>query len=275
MLTERVDSRVLGALQIVDRVTQVPVARWLQLESPGVGLVRNRRGIYVITRANGLEAYTASFEAPPAQPAPGSVQVSFAITDPQARYLPRIASVLLPRDPDRSSIDDPESLFRPAEIAMYPAASAIVSNRWSSLRVSVFLPGGEPVAGALVRLFDAEDDRLLASGVSDPRGEALVIVPGVPVTLFADGVDSTGAEDDRRGGRGRGRGGGQGGGNDNAPPPVVVNSLPVRLELSMEAGAPWPVDPDRLETNHAANRLFTTDLSLSTGRMERVVIELT
>jgi hypothetical protein len=57
--------------------------------------------------------------------------------------------------------------------------------------------------------------------------------------------------------------------------PVVVNTLPVRLELSLGTTTPWPVNPDLLEQHHVANRRMSMDLALSTGRMERVVINVT
>ena len=65
------------------------------------------------------------------------------------------------------------------------------------------------------------------------------------------------------------------GGDDDDAPPVVVNRLPVRLELSLGATTPWPVDPDLLEQNHAADLKVSMELSLSTGQMERVAINLT
>ena len=41
----------------------------------------------------------------------------------------------------------------------------------------------EPVRGALLRVVRDTDDALLASGISDPRGEALVLVPGLGHTV--------------------------------------------------------------------------------------------
>lgn len=258
MLIERIEQRVLGALRLIDRVTEVPVSRPLQLTSSNAAVVRNRRGYYVVTHAAGLESHTESFLQPPSLPALGNNAYNFEITDPQRRYLPRTVTLRLPRDPDPAHIGNANSLFVPQDVAMYASGTAPLSHNWSTIRASVTQGAGHtPVRGALLRVIDAADGTVLAGGISDENGEALVIVPGVPVTKFAD--------------EGDGHGGGHGGGHDA---PVIVSTLPVRLELSL-IDTPWPVNPDVLEQNHAANRRASLELTLRTGRMERVVIHLT
>jgi hypothetical protein len=265
MLIERVEQRVLGALRLIDRVSQTPLTRALHLTSSDVGLVRNMRGYYVVIHAAGLEAHTAAFLQPPALPALGANSCSVEINDLQKRYLPRLVTLRLPRDPNPANIANANSLFRPIDVAMYPATTAALLHNWSTLRASVTQGSSHlPVRGALLQVIAAAENSLLASGISDARGEALVIVPGVPVTKFAD--DSPGHGGGRAGGGGRGR---------DEDTPVVVNTLPVRLELSLGTSTPWPVDPDVLEQNHTANRRMAMDLTLSTGRMEKVAINLT
>ena len=262
MLIERVEQRVLGALQLVDRVTRTPVIRAMKITAETTTLVRNRRGYYVITQADGLGAHSEAFTSAPATPALEANEYHFTIEDRQKRYLPRLLVLHLPRDPDPNHHSNDNSLFRPQNVVMYPASTAPLSYNWSTVRVTVDQVGSSPVRGALIQIIDPTEDTLLASGISDERGEALVIVPGVPVTKFADEGD---------GGDGHGGGHGHGGGE----PPVLVNTLAVRLELSLTPGAPWPVDPDLLEQNHVANRRASKNLTLSTGRMEKVTINLT
>ena len=269
MSIERVEQRILGALQLVDRVTQTPVRRGLRISSDTACLVRNRRGFYVITHADGLEGHIQSFLEPPPTPALEVNEYTFEISDPDERYLPRLASLRLPRDPDPDNRSNDNSLFMPRDVAMYPAGTAALSHNWSTVRVSVSQLGNSPVRGALIRIVDVQDDAVLSSGISDQHGEALVIVPGIPVTKFAD------EEDTGPGGGGAGGGGGRGRGPGDGEPPVIVNTLPVRLELSLGTSIPWPANPDLLERNHVADRRVSMDLALSTGQMERVVIELT
>jgi hypothetical protein len=264
MMMEGIEQRVLGALRLIDGVTRVPLTRPLVVDADRLAFTRNAGGWYVVTGARGLERHTAAFNHPPAAPALASKSYTVAIHDPQNRYLPRIVVVRLPRDPDPAHSGDADSLFRPVDVAMYPAATAVISHNWSTIRAAVIRGAAPrtapPARGALLMVFDAADGTRLAGGIADERGEALVIIPGVPVTRFA-------GEDDDNGGHGGGHGG-----ND---PPVVVNTLPVRLEVSLTPGAGWPVNPDELEQNHAANRRLTMPLALRTGRMEKVVVNIT
>ncbi len=248
MVRERIEGRVLGALRVVDHATALPLRAPLRLHSDTARVLRNRSGLYVITEAEGLQEHAAAFARPPDTPAPGSVVYRFTIVDPAQRYLPRQLRVPLPRVPEPTHAD---SLFTPRDVPLYPAASAGLSPNWSTVRVSVRREG-TPVRGALLRVIERRDDRVLASGISDERGEALVIVPGVPVTRFAD-------EDDSH--------------DDHAAAPVVVATLPVRLELSLTPGG-WPVDPDELERNHADNLRDARDLGLRTGGRENVEFNL-
>ncbi len=251
MMIERIEQRVLGALRMRDRATALPLVTPVRLHGAAARVRRNRSGLYVITAAQGLEAHGARFQRPPPDPALASLEYRFVIHDPLRRYLPRRLRLRLPLDPDPARRGEPDSLFTPRDVLLYPAATARLARNWSSLRVTVVRGGArEPVAGALLRVVRRGGAQVLASGISDERGEALVIVPGVPVTRFADDGDN--------------------GGDD----PVVTDRLPVRLELSHSAGA-WPVDPDELERQHAARLQDSRDLQLRTGRTESVVFTLT
>ena len=89
-----------------------------------------------------------------------------------------------------------------------------------------------------------EDDELLASGLSDKRGEALVIVPGIPITNFTTtDVNS-----------------------------ITINAL---LEVIIHPDLLWPADPDQLVVNRDLwwrNKESEVSLSLSTGHIETVAV---
>jgi hypothetical protein len=186
---ERVEWRVLGALRPVDAATGVPIARPLRIEAPGAIITRNRSGLYVIRRWNALAAHESEFLAPPAAPAPGSLVLELRVTDDAGEHLPIAATVRLPRVADAPGALSPESLFRPHDIAMYPSAAAPVGENWAVLRASVTASGnGDVLGGALVRVI--ANGNVLARGLTDWRGEALVAVVGVPVTTFSDAPDA-------------------------------------------------------------------------------------
>ncbi len=250
-MIERIDQRILGALRMVDNVTEQPVERLMSVHAGNATLLRNGSGYYVVTGGVGLEQYVASFSTPSDTP---SLQLyTFEISDPLGHYLPRLFELSLPRDADSEHVGSDDSIFTPVDVALYPSSTAPLWHNWSTLRISIARESdNSQVTGALLRVVSVEDDSLLASGISDNRGEALVIVPGVPITKFADELSE----------------------GDGDSPPVVVNTLPVRLEVSLGATTPWPVNPDVLEKDHVANRRMSVDVALSTGQMERVVINL-
>lgn len=252
-MVDRFDQRALGAIRFVDRATNNVIQRYIDFAANDAKFIRNRSNLYVVTEAVGLMHHVGEFESPPVTPNNNSIEIEFEIHDPLNRYLPRVGRIFLPRDADPENGELPGSLFQPINIALYASPNAPVLNNWSSVRVSVYRNdvelGQVSVRGSLLRIVRISNDEVLASGLSDERGEALIVIPGVPITRFAD-------EDDE---------------GDS----VEVSELPVRLEVSYVASDAWPLDPDVLENSHNDNLQLSQNLSLRTGRMEQTSIELT
>jgi len=259
---ERIDTRVLGALRCVDATTRGAVDGLLQVRIEGARVRRNRSGLFVITQADALAGHEAAFEVPPAMPAIGSVALTASVSDPAGRYLPRIAALALPRDPSPESADAAASLFRPIEVAMYPSSSAPVGANWAVLRASVHDSGsGDALGGAL--LIARSGATVLARGLSDWRGEALVPVPGVPVTTWSEGDGGA----------------------------VVATETAITLELVFDPAAGLRtradavrdgrvpaalprVDPDRIEAQRAALPNAQAELQIAAGRSQSVSFSL-
>jgi len=250
---DRIDRRVLGAIRLVDRATRNIILRPITVKAQTATLIRNRSSLYVITEVDGLDDHSCQFLEQPNSPLPGSVSVELEVSDPLNRYLPRTVSVTLPRVADSTDLDNSDSLFQPMDVMLYASSNAKVLNNWSTVRASVtrndVSVGVVPVRGCLLRVVRDSDNAVLASGFSDERGEVLIIVPGVPITQFAD--------------------------DDGDDSPVTVSELEIRLEVSHGESAQWPVNPDLLESTHVAGLLQTKLFSLKTGRMEKTTIELT
>ena len=258
---EHIDTRVLGALRCVDAGTRAALELPLQVRIDGARVRRNRSGLYVITQADLLAAHEGAFEAPPAAPAIGSVALSATLADPSGGYLPRIATLALPRDPAAERAAQADSLFRPIEVPMYPASTAPLGANWAVLRISLReAASGDALGGALFIVRSGL--RVLARGLSDWRGEALVPVPGVPVTTWSD-------EDDA----------------------VVVSETAAQLQLIFDpaAGLQLPVaavragrppaalpqvDPARLEAERDDLPGATLDLQLAAGRSQSLSLAL-
>ncbi|NNE64328.1 MAG: hypothetical protein HKN34_09615 [Gammaproteobacteria bacterium] len=274
-MTESIDRRYLGVLKCIDRATGFHLSQHMRLESDELSFLRNRSNLYVISKAIGLEQHSNAFEKAPTLPATGSIAFDVEISDPKHDYLPRTLVIDLPRDADPANLDNNNTLFKAIDVQLYAAPKAQIMANWSTVRVSVMRDDGplgkQPVAAALLRVIRESDDEVLSSGLSDQRGEALVIIPGIPITQFAD-EDEDDGPGGGPGGGGPPGGGPPGGGN---PVPVVISEIPARLEVSVASGSDWPVNPDLLELNHAANLVATESLTLRTGRMEKVAIQLT
>ncbi|ACB35295.1 hypothetical protein Lcho_3035 [Leptothrix cholodnii SP-6] len=182
---ERVEHRVLGALRCIDVNTGVALNTPMTVEIPQARLLRNRSGLHVIHQLPALAAHEAVFDAPPASPAQGSVQLTATVRDPAGRYLPRLAAIALPRDPAADNADQADSLFRPIDVALFPASTAATGANWCVLRVSVTHNTSDDALGGALLLV-RQGNRTLARGLTDWRGEALVSVPGVPITTWSD-----------------------------------------------------------------------------------------
>ena len=182
---DRVEWRALGAVRFVDATTGVPIEQALRVDAPGASLMRNRSGLYVIRRWDALAAHEAQFLAPPAAPAPGSQTLDISVSDPGESYLPIAARVRLPRTSDPGQATAADSLFQPAVVPLYPSARAPVGANWAVLRVTLTeAASGDALGGALLRV--VSNGTVLARGLTDWRGEALVPVVGVPVTTFSE-----------------------------------------------------------------------------------------
>lgn len=259
---ERLDRRVLGALRFVDAASGLPIRRPLSIDGDGFRMARNRSGLYVIDRVDALANFHDAFDPLPATPL-GSETIDLSVRDPASKYMPRLLSVDLPRDPDS---DNPDSLFQAIDVPMFLSPIAAVGGNWSVLWLAITQPpiapatGGDPIPGALVRVVRQEDDAILARAISDERGQALVAVPGIPVTNF---TNSGGAGGDP--------------GDDPASQPVVELSTAVALEFIVDPDLNWPVDPAGVEDNadiwtRTPTSPGSLNFNLRTGRSESVAV---
>jgi hypothetical protein len=180
------DRRALALIALLD-----PFGRALdgpaQLTGEGLRTVAKSGGRWAILACNGLEAHVASFEAPPASPAQGSVTCAIDIRPANAALAPRRAVVPLPRDPDPGHRGQADSLFEPVMITLLPSPRCPIPATSAAVRVTVRKRNdGRRVANALVRVV-SDNGQFAAHAVSDAAGEALVIVPDFPMSFTGGG----------------------------------------------------------------------------------------
>jgi hypothetical protein len=192
-MKERVDSRVLGAVRWVDAVTERAIPLPLAVSAPDLHFVRNLSGLSVIVSATGLDTYEHYFDLStmPAEErvADLSREFSASVSDPTGCYLPRAFKIKLPRltnpprQPDGSR--PASSIFDPIDISLLPASMTRVASGWAQVRVSARSTAAHPLKNLYLRLVATSGDKVLGRGMTDARGEGLVIVPGLK--LFAPG----------------------------------------------------------------------------------------
>lgn len=182
---ERVELRVLGALCCVDATTGAPLNHPLRIGAPaGARIQRNRSGLFVVYEWAPLAHHAPSFLNAPAEPAAGEAPLTVTVSDPSGQYLSRLVQVDLPRDPALANAALPSSLYRPIRVPMYPSAASRVGPNWAALSLSLRdAVSGDALGGVLLRVLSGM--QVLARGLSDWRGEALVPVAGIPVTTWS------------------------------------------------------------------------------------------
>jgi hypothetical protein len=177
---ENVDRRVLGAFRLIDSITGGTVSGPMTVQSPGLTLRQNRSGIWVIFNGPNFTPLTNSFLPPANWPPPAPFTVS--IQDPSGKYLARLATLEVPAPLTAAS--DPASVFNPQGITLFASAGAAMGANWAVVRASVVRAATTPpqgLANAILRVTRTSDNSILAVGMTDARGEALLAVPGLGV----------------------------------------------------------------------------------------------
>jgi hypothetical protein len=182
VIVEAAEQRVLGAVRFVDATNHVPIARRFRVHARGVRFANGPRQLALIVRATGFDDYIAAF----GPPLPDVAATSFAATvhDPAGQYLPRAFSIDLPRS---TVPTDPSSVFQPLDVALLPGATAPINASWAQARITIRVAGSSALRpNVLARAVGPGEapgtERLLGIGMSDARGEALVVLPSAPFT---------------------------------------------------------------------------------------------
>ena len=262
-LRELVDRRCTGALRMVDVNTGLRVTEGLRVAADGVRLSPNRSGDFVVMGVRGLEAHRRAFESPPVTPAAESIAVEVTVEDPAGRYLPRLATVRFPRDPVIANAVAEDSLFQAVRVPLHVAPAGPVPIGAAVLRATVVSdPDDRPIGGALLRV--QVGGNVLARGVSEwrgrLRGEAVVAVPGIPITTWGDGNGAPGE------------------GEEEAP--VMVHTVPATVEVIVDPAfgpdADDVPDPDAVEAVAEGLLRRSFDVELQSGRtlVRRLAIPL-
>lgn len=222
-MLDRLVIRTLGGIRPVDHVTGLPPVRATQgflIESPELRFALTRGGIWHIRSAPGFEAYTRAFDP---VPAPAAAEFTFTISDPAGQFLPVAGRINLPRDAAPGAVAN--RVDTPLDVALPSAPGRRVATGWTPLRVSVTDQAGAGLRGALIVATDTAAGAEIGWGLTDPRGEALLPLAGIPLlrVVAPDPGDPPPDPED--------------------PPELTTAVTPVALAVTYDPARPWPVEP--------------------------------
>ena len=183
---ETLERRAFGALEFIDDLTDARVLAPLRIAAPGVHLLRNRSGFYVIREVDAKDAYTRAFDDPPANPARTAFLLS--VEDPQQRYLAQRFTLELPRllGTPGAPVADADNALRPVQLRLSPAAASPLRAAWAVLRLKVVVTGSKPevgLANVLVEATPQPAGLAMQRTMTDRHGEALVVIASAPPIL--------------------------------------------------------------------------------------------
>jgi hypothetical protein len=184
MILESIESRALAAIRFIDAETRAPCAEHVVISGEGLRIVRSLSGLHVVMDAPGFSDYAAHFDLPSTPPAPQTF--TLVARTPSRRYLPRSFTLQLPRDTSAQTEPlPPDSVFLPVDVTLYPSQLMSPSARSAVVRIRVEDMNGQALPDALVALSLA-DPELERWGLSNEKGEALILVPGIPIADWGD-----------------------------------------------------------------------------------------
>lgn len=185
-MMESIESRALAAIRFLDAQTRHLVTEPVIVAGKGIHVVRNSQGLLVVAGAPGFSAYAEGFEPP--EPPPPAAAFTLVASAPSRRYLDRSFTLHLPRNvtaPAGGQPLPPDSVFRPVDVTLYPSPLMRPSIRSAVARIRVEDAHGTPLPGALVSLALTEP-AIERWGLSNARGEALILIPGIPIADWSN-----------------------------------------------------------------------------------------
>jgi hypothetical protein len=176
MILEDLDRRVLGAFRCVDAVSRTPIMEVISVHSTTLDIRRNSSGTYVVFNAPGTRSLTEQFDV--SSPWPNPLPFEVIIEPGNARYLPRRAQVNMPR---AVKLGDPNPVMVPQDVPVFVAPAAPLLPNWAVVRVAVKKAGAanDRLPWTVLRMTRDSDGSVLATGMSDKRGEGVLAVAGL------------------------------------------------------------------------------------------------
>lgn len=199
---ERIDRRILGGLQLVDAITELPLRlnAKLQVKSAKfdpaltgdekkksvidkIQIIRNSSGLYAAVYVPHFDDYQATFDQDDLPTDNKKVFIDLIVSQTGPYYFPRTVSIELPR-----SINPKEKnrVFDPVPVKLFRTPLAPVQHGWASIRVHVRNKGSkDPVPGVLIYVYRRSGGSSVPIGMGMTewrglvKGDGLIIIKDI------------------------------------------------------------------------------------------------
>jgi hypothetical protein len=256
-MIENCDHRVLGGFQCVDAITNGSIVDPLKVSSSQLVLRPNRSGVYAVWDGPNLRKYTA-FD--PVLPWPAPTAFEIAIQDPSLRYLPRRSNIQVPQPlptnpappaPPFTASTSQAISYGPQLITLYRGPAAPVGPNWAVVRASVASDATPPVPLPWAVLQVLNGATVMATGVADSNGQALLAIQGLGLRVSSSA---------------------------GGPVTEVTTAATVQVWfdptiLSQPAG--WVSNPDDILQNLTSSAWKTASAAIQIGPGQTVIVPLT
>jgi hypothetical protein len=189
---DRVERTAFAAIRLVDGVTGAPVGPGPQVRCDEADILINRSGMIVLRGLRRtVPGVMTEAEASSSEPAnryglqlargaapPFSAPITVEVRDPRGLYLPRRCLLRVVRDP-------PPAVPTVLDRELFPSPTASPGPGHAVLNVRC-VRAGVGVPGVVLAVRRVSDNALLARGLSNDLGDALVLVAGLPVSTWSD-----------------------------------------------------------------------------------------
>ena len=173
---DKIERRVLGAFRCVDSYSGQQVRDALLAGSTQLDIRRNASAFYVVFNGPGMSNLTTQFDVAAAWP--NSSDYDVTLRPGTRRYLPRLAKISMPRQPVK--MDQDNSSMVPQDVILYPGPVMAFPPTWAVVRLSIKKGNTDVGLPYVVAQMTRDSDKsVIATGMSDEHGEAVLAVGGV------------------------------------------------------------------------------------------------
>lgn len=175
LMRDPVERRALAAFRCVSSITGDTITAGLTVISH-LPIWQNRSATYVIYESLRDDPRAGAHGWSFVSSLPSNLEVS--ISDASGRYLPRSANLPARNAAQRIRAGgDPATLFNPQSVVLFPSPSWPISSDWAVVRISVRMRDVVVLPGAVVQVSASGTGAVLATTMTDARGEGLLAIP--------------------------------------------------------------------------------------------------